>query len=130
MCIKDTHREKGPSNKTEARKVWIWTFGWLASQINILYDILKLKHNFRKNKVVTGKTLLFVIGPFWTPSSIYLTSMVSDRAVLYKNVALSILVLSTKKRYSSFFWKGFTFFRRFVSKLKYWKRSKFPVIVT
>ena len=28
------------------------------------------------------------------------------------------------------FWKRFLFFRKFVSKLNYWKRSIFPVIVT
>ena len=27
------------------------------------------------------------------------------------------------------FWKRFSFFRKFVSKLKYWNRAKFPVIV-
>ena len=37
---------------------------------------------------------------------------------------LSILVLSTKKPYSSFLKSAF--FRKFISKLKYWNRSKFP----
>ena len=41
---------------------------------NQLYirEVPKLKQNFRKRKVVTGKTLFFVIGPFCTPHSICL----------------------------------------------------------
>ena len=53
----------------------------------------------------------------------------SDRAVLYGNVAFSFLVLSTKQSIPVF-WKRFLFFRKFVSKLKYWKRSKFLLTVT
>ena len=37
--------------------------------MNSFYEILKLKENFRKNKVVTGKTPFFVIGPSCTPNS-------------------------------------------------------------
>ena len=47
----------------------IWVVG---NQINSLYKVLKLKLNFRKNKVVAGKTPFFVIGPFCTPYSICL----------------------------------------------------------
>ena len=47
-------------------------------------------------------------------SCLYYNSMIclnitSDMVVLYENDALSILVLSTKKRYSSFLKKGFIF---------------------
>ena len=77
-----------------------------------------MKQNCQKNKVVTGKPLFFVISQFCTPILLALT-LASDRAVLYENVEFLILVLSTKKT-----------FRKFVSELKYWKRSKFPVIVT
>ena len=47
--------------------------------------------------------------------------------VLYGNDAFSILVLSTKKRYSSFLKKFFVFrfSRKSNSKLKYWKCSTF-----
>ena len=38
------------------RKVWIWTFGWLIHQTNPVCEDPKLKQNFRKGKVVTGKT--------------------------------------------------------------------------
>ena len=37
-----------------------------------LYEVLKLKQNFLKNKVVTSKAWFFVIGPFCTPHSICL----------------------------------------------------------
>ena len=48
------------------RKAWIW------HQSNSLYQILKLKQNFRKNKLVTDKFPFFVISPFCTLHSIYL----------------------------------------------------------
>ena len=46
------------------QKVKIWVFGLLVQQINSLWEVLKLKHNFQKNKVVTGKTPFFLVGPF------------------------------------------------------------------
>ena len=51
------------------QKVRIWAFGSLVHQINSLQEILKLKQNFQKNKVVTGKTPFFVMGPFCTHHS-------------------------------------------------------------
>ena len=53
------------------RKVWLWTFRWLVHQINSLDEVLKLKQNFRKNKLVTGKTPSFVMGSSCSPHSIY-----------------------------------------------------------
>ena len=53
-------------------KVWIWTFELFLHQINSIYEVPKLKQNFRKRKVVTGKTLFVVIGQFCTPHSICL----------------------------------------------------------
>ena len=44
----------------------------LVYQINSLWEVLKLKHNFQKTKVVTGKTPFFVIGPLCTHHSICL----------------------------------------------------------
>ena len=52
--------------------VWIWTFGWSVHQINFLYEVLKLKQSFWKNKLVTGKTPSFVIGSLCTLHSICL----------------------------------------------------------
>ena len=46
------------------RKEQLWAFGLLVQQINSLIEDLKLKQNFQKNKVVTGKTPFFVTGPF------------------------------------------------------------------
>ena len=56
-----------------------------------------MKGSFRKSKAFTGKTPFFVIGPC-TSHSIYLNIGFSNRAVLYANVAFSILIISTKKR--------------------------------
>ena len=47
-------------------------FGSLLHQINSVEEVLKLKQNFQKNKVVTGKTPFFVTGPFRTYHSICL----------------------------------------------------------
>ena len=58
LALTDTDREKAPSNKTPALAK--------VQQINYLQEALKLKQNFQKNKAVTGKTTLFVIGPFFT----------------------------------------------------------------
>ena len=40
---------------------------------------------------------------------LFVLTLASDRAVLYGNVAFSVLVLSTEKRYSSFLKKVFVF---------------------
>ena len=68
-----------------------------------------------------------MIGPYCTPHSKFALALAIDRAV--GNVALSVLVLSTKKRCLSFM-ERFSFFRKFVSKLDYLTRSKVPVITT
>ena len=47
-----------------------------------------------------------------------------DRSVLYGNVTLSKLVLSTRNG-TPVFQKRFLFFRKFVSKLKYWNVQNF-----
>ena len=71
--FKDTHKEKAFSNKTprlsKSMNMDIWV---VVRQINFLYEVLKLKQNFRKNKVVTEKIPFFVIDPFCTPHSICL----------------------------------------------------------
>ena len=96
-------------------------FGWLIHQINHLYEVFNLKWNFRKNKVVTGKTPFFFIGPFfnigfWQSSCMEMMRFQS----LYFQLKIATPVFCTE----------FTFFRKFLSKLKYCKRSTFPVIVT
>ena len=52
------------------RKIRIWTFGSLVHQINSFQEVLKLKQIFQKNKAVTGKTPLFVVGQFCSCHSI------------------------------------------------------------
>ena len=45
------------------QKVGIRAFEPFIHQMNSLEEILKLKQNFQKNKVVTSKTPFFVTGP-------------------------------------------------------------------
>ena len=75
--IKDTQREKSLSNKvsvfTKSMNIKIWVVV-TSKQIFIRGELLKLKQNFQKNKVATGKTLFFVIGPFCTHDSVCLNS--------------------------------------------------------
>ena len=54
--------------------------------------------------------------PFCTLHSIVLT-LASDMAILYENVAVSILVLSTKQWYSSFLKKVSVFQKHFIETL-------------
>ena len=44
----------------------------MANQINSFKEVFQLKQKFKKNKVVTGKTSFFVIGPLCTHDSICL----------------------------------------------------------
>ena len=62
----------------------------------------------KKNKAVTGKTSFLVIVHF-VLTILFDQTMPSDVAALYENDVFSILVLSTKKAFSSFFEKGFRF---------------------
>ena len=55
------------------QKVQMWAFGLLVQQFNSLQEVLKLKQNFQKNKAVTGKTLFFVIGSFYSQHFICLS---------------------------------------------------------
>ena len=62
--------------------------------VGIFIGIFKLKQNLQKNKVVTGKTPFFVIGPFFTQHSICLKlTLASDMTVLHENDAFSIVIL-------------------------------------
>ena len=62
FLIRIDRNRKGGGVACYIRTIW--------KSMNSLYEILELKQNFWKNKVVTGKTLFFVIGPFCTPCSI------------------------------------------------------------
>ena len=68
---KDSQRENALSNKTQALTKSLNMDIWVVGTVNQLFkrgscDKVKLS----KNKVVSGKTLFFVIGPFHTPHSI------------------------------------------------------------
>ena len=65
-----------------------------------------------------------MIGPFSTPHFIlFVLTLTSIRAVLYGNVTSSILVLSTKKRYSSFLKRVCVFQKIYFKVLKTFKIS-------
>ena len=66
----------------------IWIFRTL---IHLFITSAYIEIKFSKNEVVAK--LVFVMGSFCTPHS-----MVLDRAVFYKSVALSTVILSTKRR--------------------------------
>ena len=73
--LKDILREKSPSNKTPALTKSMSTDIWVVGTLNQLFkkEVLKLKQNPQKNKVVTDKTPFFVIGPFGGHHSICLS---------------------------------------------------------
>ena len=73
-----------------------------------------MKQNFQKNKVFTGKTPLFVIGPFCTPYSVCLKIGFWQGSFVWK-CRITILVLSTKNG-TPVLWKKFSLLRKFVSK--------------
>ena len=122
------------------QKVGIWAFGSLVHQTNSLQEVLKQKQYFRKNKVVTRKTPFFVIGPFCTDYSIivlilYYYFQYSHYSYLYYWLLIGqhcmemIFVLSAKNG-TPVFWKRFSFCRKSVSKLKYWKHLTFSLTFT
>ena len=67
---------------------------------------------FQKNQVVSGKTPLTLISPFCVPI-LFVLALAFERAVLYRNVVFSIVVLSTRKQYTNFSKKVFVFQKMF-----------------
>ena len=65
---------------------------------------------FQKNKAVISKTPLFVTGHL-VDAILFVLTLTSDRAVLNGDDVFSILVVSTKKRYSSCLKKVFVFLK-------------------
>ena len=90
------------------QKVQIWAFGFLVQQINSLWEVLKLKQNFRKNKVVTGKHSVLCLGLFYRHHSICLNIGFWYGSFVWQWCVLN-LVLSTKNWCSSFLKKVFVF---------------------
>ena len=120
IILKDTHRKKSLSNKTQSllksMNMDIWVVG-TSNQLFIrdfeteIFSLDKLKQLLAKprslRQVHFALPILFVL------------TLASGRAVLYGNIAFSILVLSTKKRYSNFLKKVFIFDKILLTKLKY-----------
>ena len=123
--VKDTHKENAPSNKTpvltKSVNIDIWVVG-TSNQVFIRGFHIERKN--QKSKVVTGKTLFFVIGLFCTLHSICHNICFWQGSFVWKYCVFNL------KNGTPVFWKRFSFFRTFVSKLKHWKRSKFSLIVT
>ena len=78
--VKDTHRENTPSNKTEA-----------------LYE--KYKYVYLSNWYIKSTEIQLKLN--WNLTQFVLT-LAFDRPVLYGNVAVSFLVVWTKKKYPVF----------------------------
>ena len=97
----------------------------MVHQINFLLEVLNLKKNLQKNKVVTGKTPFLVIGPF-VLTTLFILALTSDMTVFYGNDAFFILVLSTKKCFSSFLKKVFVF-QKIYFRVKVLKTFKIPI---
>ena len=125
--ITQNKTKTSPSNKTPAliksTNIWIWV---VAATNQLFKEVLKLKQNFRKNKVVTGKTPLFVIGPLCSHHFICLNIGFWYGSLVWKCVFNLSFQL---KNGTPIFWKRFSFSRKSISKVKYWKRLKFPLIV-
>ena len=100
--------KKRPKSKLQrSRKIQIWTFGSLVHQINSFQKIIKVEQIFQKNKVVTGKSPLFIISPFYSRHSICLIR-IWQSSFEWKWCVFN-LVVSTKKWCSSFLEKVFVF---------------------
>ena len=71
---------------------------WVIRTLNQL-SVFTLNLNFQKNIVISDKTPFSVL---CTPYSTVLI-LVFHRAVLYENMTFSIIILSSKRRYTVFF---------------------------
>ena len=80
--VEDTHRGNTPSKKTQAltksMNIGIWE---IVYQINYLKEVPKMKTNFQKKKVVSGKTVFCDRFIFLLP----ILFVAFDRTVLYGN---------------------------------------------
>ena len=118
--FKGSHRGRAPSNITPALPKSINMDIWVVGTSN---------QNFQKNKVVAGWTPFIGIGLFWTLHSICLNIWLVTWHFCMEVMRFQSYCFQMKNR-TPVFWKMFSFSRKFVSKLKYWKCSKFPLIAT
>ena len=94
-------------NPTAYKKYEYGHLGLWYTKLKLCKRFLHWNKILSLKKVVTGKPTFFVIDAICTHRSIL--ALAFDMAVLYENDAVSILVLSTKKRYSSYLKKIFIF---------------------
>ena len=118
--FKDGYRIKTPRNKTPVRTK--------IMNMNIKSRLCKRfdKEREKKKEKTSWKIQFFLIGSFCIPILFHLV-LASGKVVLYEYVRFAILSLSTRKQYSCFL-KRFSFYRKFLLKLKYLKRWKLAVI--
>ena len=103
-------------------KMVVWVAGTLNQFLEEVF-ILKSKFSIKYNKAVSGKT------PFCHRSILYCTFYLSQpfsRAVLHGNVAFSIVVVLSAKRW--YFRKAFWFQKTFL-RFRYWKHSESLMIL-
>ena len=100
-------------------KMWKCTFRSLVHQINSLYEVLNLKQNFPENQVATGKNFLLFCKVHFVIRILFVSRLAFDRANLYRYIAFSLLVLSTKKLL-----KRICVFQKICFKVKILKMSK------
>ena len=100
----------------------IWVVG---SSSQFFIRLPNLSIFFKKIKQLLEKLhslwLIYFVLPI-----LFVVTFASDKENLYEDIAFSILVLSTMKR---FFLKKVFIFQKICFKVKYWKRSKVTVIV-
>ena len=69
---KSKHTQKNSSAYKKYKSILKYNPWVVATSNQFFKEVFKLKQNFQISKVVTGKTLYFVKGPFCTPHSICL----------------------------------------------------------
>ena len=99
------------------------TFWWLVYQINPLSEVYELKQNFQinaywQNSVLCDSSILYF--PFLYCNVL---TLASHRTVLYGNIAVSVVVLSTKNQYSGLL-KKVSVFQKIYFKVKVLKTLK------
>ena len=100
--VKDTEKKHLQMKLQRLRKVWICTFGLLIHLINSFEESVTLKQNFQKNKVATGKTPAFVIGPFCTSHFICLSIGFWQSSFVLKYCAFNLNTLNWKTVFEFF----------------------------
>ena len=129
ISFKDAHREKAPSNKTPALSESMNMDIWVVGTTNQLFVTGSYtEKNFSKN-VDTCKTAFFVIGQFCTPHSICLNIGSWELSFVWICYACNRSTFNYETILNFFKEKVFVF-QKIYFEVKYWKHSKFPVIVT